>query len=144
MIRKLMFGIAATSAALVAIPAAPAMAQEAEEARTTYRVVYLKLADGAGPRWTDIQETYNARAAEKAGLKPVTVHWLMTGNWDLMLLIQMPDGLSALDTHNPPAQAAYNKAFVEVAGGEEAARKIRDELGGLVTDSLVTYSHTHP
>jgi len=120
------------------------MAQEAEEARTTHRIVYLKLADGAGARWTEIQETYNARAAQQAGLKPAAVHWLMTGNWDLMLIIEMPNGLAALDSHNPPAQAAYNKAFVEVAGGEEAARKIRDELGDLVKDSLVTYSHTHP
>lgn len=139
-----MFGIAATAAALTAIPAAPAMAQEAEEARTTHRIVYVKLADGADARWAEIQETYNARAAQKAGLKPATVHWLMTGTWDLMLIIEMPNGLAALDTHNPPAQAAYNKAFVEVAGGEEAARKIRDELGALVKDSLVTYSHTHP
>lgn len=141
MIRKLMIGIAAAS---MAFTAAPVMAQDEEEARTTYRIVYLKLKDGKEQRWVELGEKYYGPANEAAGLSQPAVHYLMAGPWDIMMVIEMPDGLSSLDTHGSPQGAAFNAAFIEVAGGEEEAEKIRAENRKIVRDSVVTYSHTHP
>lgn len=141
MIRKLMIGLAATS---MAFTAAPIMAQDEEEARTTYRIEYIDLADGAGDRWTELGEKYFGPATDEAGLKRPTIHWLMTGRWDVMMIFEMPGGMAMLDTHNPPERRAFRDAFIKIAGSEEEARKIWEEDAKLVKDSMTTYSHTHP
>lgn len=141
MIRRMMIGFAAASMAFTALPA---MAQDEEEARTTYRIEYIKLKDGSGQRWSELGEKYFDPAADEAGLNHPTVHWLMAGPWDIMMIFEMPHGLAALDTHGSPEGDAFNKAFVKVAGGEEAAKKIRDEVREIEVNSVTTYSHTHP
>lgn len=142
MIRKLTIALAAASFAFTAVPA---MAQDdAEEARTTYRIEFLKLKPGADDRWMELGAKYFGPATDAAGLKRPTIHWMMGGPWDLMLVFEMPNGMSSLDTHNPPERAAFRKAFVEVAGSVEEARKIWAEDDALVANTVVTYSHTHP
>ena len=68
----------------------------------------------------------------------------MTGPWDLMLLYEMPRGMAALDTHNPPERKAFREALVKIAGSEEEAKKIGAENASLITESMTVYSHTHP
>ena len=141
MIRKLMVGAAAAS---MAFTAAPVLAQDEEEARTTHRIEYIDLADGAGERWTELGEKYFGPATDAAGQKRPTIHWLMTGRWDVMLIFEMPRGMEMLDSHNPPERTAWREAFIKIAGSEEEARKIWEEDAKLVKDSMTTYSHTHP
>ncbi|WFL76859.1 hypothetical protein P7228_12765 [Altererythrobacter arenosus] len=142
MITRIAFGIAAAS---LAFTATPAFAQdEPEEPRTTYRIEFLKLKPGAGERWTEMGEKYWGPATEKAGLPQPEVHWLMSGPWDIMMVFKMPRGLAMLDSHNPPERVAFRKAFAEVAGGEDEAKKLIAEDNEIVANSMVTYSHTHP
>ena len=108
------------------------------------RQVYLKLKAGKEDRWTELGEKYYGPANEAAGIPQPTIHWLMAGPWDIMMVIEMRNGLAVLDTHGSPDGAAFNEAFVEIAGGEEEAEKIRAENRKIVRDSVVTYSHTHP
>lgn len=142
MLRKTALAISATAFMLTA---APAFAQdEVEEARTTYRIEFLKFKPGAAERWNEMGEKYWGPATDKAGMPQPTIHWMMAGPWDIMMVMEMPRGLEMLDSHNPPERTTFMKAFTEVAGGEEAAKKLMDEDGGLIANSMVTYSHTHP
>lgn len=141
MIRKLAIGLAAVSMAFVAIPA---NAQEQEAPRTTYRVEYIKLKDGSGQRWDELGQKYFGPAADAAGLERPTVHWLMAGPWDIMMIFKLPRGLASLDTHANPEREAWYKEFVKIAGSEEAAKKITSEVEEIEVNSVQTFSHTHP
>lgn len=141
MFRKITFAIAAASVAFMAVPAS---AQEAEQARTTYRIEYLKLKPGQEQRWIEMGEKYYGPATEAAGQKHPTIHWLMSGPWDIMMVFEMPRGMAMLDSHNPPERTAWEAAFQKVAGSEDAAKKLMAEDNEIVTDTLVVYSHTHP
>ncbi|MBE5073195.1 hypothetical protein IM511_02610 [Erythrobacteraceae bacterium E2-1 Yellow Sea] len=141
MFKKYALGLAAASVALFATPA---FAQDEEEARTTYRIELLKLKNGKDQRWAEMGEKYFGPATDAAGLKRPTVHWMMAGPWDIMMVFELPRGMSTLDTHNASERVAFRKALIEVAGSEEEAKKIWAEDGEIVVNSMVTYSHTHP
>lgn len=142
MFKTIAASIAATALAFTAVPA---MAQdEPEEPRTTYSIEFLRFAPGKDGKWTEMQEKYFAPAAEAAGLPAATVHWLVDGQWDLMVVREMPRGMSMLDTHASPERMAWRDAYWELAGGEEAAKKMEEEAGTLIESSMQFYSHTHP
>lgn len=142
MMRKICMAAAAASIAFAAVPA---VAQnEPEEPRTTYRIVLLKLKPGADDRWTELSQKYYGPADDAAKLKRPTIHWLVSGPWDLMLVQEMPSGMAALDKHNSAERVARRQAMAKIAGSEEAAAKIRDEADSLVAESSVVFSHTHP
>lgn len=141
MIRKIAISIAAASFAL---SAAPTIAQDEEQPRTTYRIEFLKLKPGSEDRWVEMGEKYWGPASEAAGLPEPQVHWMMAGPWDIMMVFEMPRGMEMLDSHNPPERTAFRDAFVQIAGGEEEAKKLFAEDNEIVVNSVVTYSHTHP
>ncbi len=142
MIRKLTFALAATASAF---SAAPVIAQDStEQARTTYELRFIDLAPGAEGRWMELVDKYYAPARAAVGLPPINVHFMMTGDYDLLLPIVMPRGMAAFDSHSNPDGQALNKAFIQLAGGEENAKKIREEMGTLVERTKSVYSHTHP
>lgn len=141
MIRKISTTIAAAAFMLTAVPA---YSQDAEQARTTYRIEFLKLKAGQQERWIELGEKYFGPATDAAGQKQPDVHYLMSGPWDIMMVMEMPRGMAMLDSHNPPERAAFRAAFEKVAGGKEAADKLFAEDDAIVTESMVLYSHTHP
>src|SRR3546814_469492 len=106
MFRKLTIGFAAASMAFLAVPAT---AQEAEEPRTTYRIEYLKLKPGMEQRWIEMGEKYYGPATEAAGQKHPTIHWLMSGPWDIMMVFELPRGMAMLDSHNSPERTARSE-----------------------------------
>ena len=135
------FGVPA--ATLVGASAAAQVAEQ-EQARTTYRIEFLKLKPGSDQRWMEMGEKYFAPATTAAGLDQPQIHWLMSGQWDIMMVFKLPRGMATLDSHNPPERTAFRKALVKIAGSEEAAKKIMDEDDAMTADSMVVYSHTHP
>lgn len=142
MIRILFGSIAAAS---LAITAAPAIAQdEPEQARTSYSVEFLRFAPGKADKWTEMNDKYWTPAAKAAGLPVPTVHWMMDGDWDLMIVREMPRGLASLDTHASPERDRFRQEFLKLVGGEEAAKAMREENGELVQASKRFFSHTHP
>jgi hypothetical protein len=136
----------AALAAAMAFVAVPAVAQNAEpeEPRTTYQITLVNLADGADDRWQEIMTEHTIPARQAAGLSPPTVHWLMAGPWQLMIITEMPDGLAALDAHTSRAGAAFQAALRQQMGSEAAVDALNEELDRLVEDSQRTFSHTHP
>jgi len=141
MIRKLAIGLAAATTFAFA---APAIAQDEEQPRTTYAIEYIKLADGKAQRWAELGEKYFAPAAKAAGLPAAQVHYLMSGPWDIMMIFTMPRGMASLDTHASPERKAFWDALVKIAGSKEEAQKLLDESDAIETESMRTFSHTHP
>ena len=134
--------IAALSVTCLSVPA---LAQgEPEEARTTYQVTFLKFAPGADERWNEMMEKYYLPTARAAGQPPAQVHWLMDGEWDIMLVREMPRGMATIDAHNPPERTAYEKAFLKTAGSEAMAKTLNEENDKLIASSMRFYTHTHP
>lgn len=133
------------AAAALASLAMPAMAQdEPEEPRTTYQITMLKFAPGAAARWNEMMEKYYGPSAAAAGLPATQVHWMMDGEWDIMLVRPIARGLATFDAHTGPERKAYEAAFAKTAGGEEAAKKLNEENDKLIADYARYYSHTHP
>ncbi|WAT18533.1 hypothetical protein OZN62_02830 [Aurantiacibacter sp. MUD11] len=124
--------------------ATPAIAQE-EEPRTTYSVTMLKLTPGSENRWTEIRSEYVDPAREAAGLSPATVHWVMMNeDYDLIIITEMPRGMSTFDTHANAEREAFWEAMSEIVGGQEALDALGEEWDTLVESSTTVYTHTHP
>ncbi len=135
----------AAACTLAFVPATTLQAQDApEEARTTYQITFLKFAPGADERWNEMMEKYDAPAAKAAGLPATQVHWLMDGEWNIMLVRPLARGMATIDAHTGPERKAYEAAFLKLAGSKEAEKKLNDESAKLVSSSMRFYSHTHP
>lgn len=134
------------AASALGLCATPALAQEAEEPRTTYQVTMLEFADDADQnRWLELRTTMYDVARERAGLPAETVHWVMLNpDWDLMIVSEMPEGMAAFDTHGTPSRRAFLEALTELAGGEDALEARGEELNAMFQDRMVIYTHTHP
>jgi len=137
--------IAALAACSLGFTAIPAAAQEEEQARTTYRVMAIDVKSGSAGRWEEIMMETVIPAYEAAGLPTPQLHWVMVnGDWDYMVVVEMPDGMAAFDSHNPPGRTALFASMVESLGSEEAVQELFSELNGLEEDSVTLYTHTHP
>ena len=73
-----------------------------------------------------------------------TVHWVMDGGWDLMVVTELPGGLGTLDSHNPAGAVAFREAMLAQEGTEEAVTALNTEMDGLVADRQRYFTHTHP
>ena len=135
-------GLAACVAVGLAIPA---IAQEEEEARTTWRVTLLDVSDGGMDRWQDIMLEHVIPAQQAAGLPVTQLHWIAPADkWDMILVQEMPRGMASFDTHDNPERRAMFSAMVEQEGSEEAVRELFAELNGLEDEGETYYTHTHP
>ncbi len=133
------------TATAVSLAATPALAQEAEEARTTYSVTMLKLADGADERWLEIRDEYVTPAQEAAGMTPDVVHWVMMNpDYDLIVVSEMPEGLASFDSHANPTREAMFAAMAQMLGGEQQLEALGEEWDTLVESQTTLYTHTHP
>lgn len=142
MIKQFAFGIAAAS---LAFTAAPAFAQDGEEPpRTTYRIEYLNFSGDGSAAWNDVMEKYVTPARKELGFPEEQVHWLMAGDWEIMIVTEMPNGLAVLDKHRGGRFAELEKNIVARFGSEEEAKAMKEKIDASITRRMVTYSHTHP
>ena len=141
MIKKLAIGLAAASLSLAATPA---FAQDEEEARTTYRIELINFSQGGAAEWNDAMDKYVNPARKELGFPDQTVHWLMAGEWEVMIITEMPNGLAVLDKHAAGRFEALNAKIVEMIGSEEEAKAMREKIDSKIVGNMVTYSHTHP
>ncbi|MFN2100884.1 hypothetical protein [Altererythrobacter sp. MF3-039] len=142
MIKKIAFSLAAAS---MAFTAAPVIAQDGEEeVRTTWELRFIDLAPGAEGEFLERTEKYYNPAREAAGMKPVQIHYLHNGDYDLLLVMDMPDGMASFDTHDSARRTTYRAALEEAAGGEEALKQLNESGRDLVEGTKSIFSHSHP
>ena len=133
------------TAAAFMLTATPAYAQDAEEPpRTTYRIQLLNFSPGGSAQWSEVMDTYVNPTREELGMPKQEVHWLMAGQWEVMIITEMPRGLAVLDQHQGPRMQRLNEAIVAKFGSEEEAKAMREKIDASITGQMVTYSHTHP
>jgi hypothetical protein len=132
----------AAMAAAIACVSLPATAQE--EPRTTYQIVLLSMNNAQQGRWLEIMSDHIVPARAAAGLPTQTVHWMMAGPWNIMLITEMPGGLASLDVHQTARDDAYDAALLGQMGSQEAVDALNEEMSGIVRASQRTFSHTHP
>lgn len=103
---------------------------EAQEAKKYdnpewYSFVYVDYHPGMMGEARDIIDNYFKKAGEKAGTPgPVMEISLAAGEYDMLIVWEMADGVEGMNWQTSPNQAKWRAALNEVAGGEEKANEI--------------------
>ncbi len=137
------FGLAST------LGAAPAIAEDGAEAKpemldqTWYRINAIKFHPGNRQRIGEIIDMFEA-ADKAAGVDgPIVVH-MNTGAWNMLVFFEMKHGIEQMGWRSTPEGDKWDKAFAEIAGGEEEAQKIFAEFQSYVADEQSHIGHIHP
>lgn len=96
-------------------------------------VVSLDFHSGKANRAYEIIDTYFSKASEKAGTaQPEMKLKMETGEADMIVVWNIEGGIEELNWSLTPDSAKWLKAMVEIAGGKEEAKAIRDEYSSLI------------
>jgi len=99
------------------------------------RIVAVDYKPGKYGRAKEIIYSYYRKAAEKAGTQPPQTIELQTGEWDVLYIWNLEDGIETLDWEVSPNSIAWRKALNEIMGGEEKAAEIIKEYQSTVARS---------
>lgn len=129
---RLIFSV---SGLLLALLSAPLAAQEITPIRmenTTYQVVqYYKFKPGKHFRAEQIIRDVYLAADRKAGGN-VRAIFMMTGEWDAVILQPMNGGIEDLTYAVSPHDVKWIAAMVQQLGDEQKVREIIDEFDSLI------------
>lgn len=69
----------------------------------------------------NIIHNYFAKADEDAGIKPPTAFHMVGGNYDMMVVWDMEEGVETLNYKMTPNDAKWMTSMVKIAGGQDKA-----------------------
>ncbi len=75
------------------------------------------------------------KAAKKAGTPIPEMQWILTGEYDLLIIWEMKGGPSDLEWRYSPTSIKWWDALVEQQGGSKNAEMISDSYGDLIARS---------
>ena len=101
------------------------------ENSTWYRVVFVDYKQGKIDRAKEIIKEYE-KAGKAAETPPPKMMWLITGDYDLMLVWKLKNGPSDLEWKWSPDGVKWWKEFISQQGSKEAAEKLSAEYSNLV------------
>ncbi|MGQ8338330.1 hypothetical protein ACUNWD_17380 [Sunxiuqinia sp. A32] len=104
------------------------------ENATWHEVVLVDFKPGKIKRAKEIIQLYE-KAGQAAETTPPKMLWLMTGEYDMMLIWTLEDGPSEYEWKWSPDGVKWWKEFVKQQGSEEAANKLSEEYSSLVFKS---------
>jgi len=126
--------IIAAAAIGLAIPAAPAFADDHEPSLMEvdwYRVNLIKWKPGMGDRAHEIIEMYE-KVDAALGRNDVIDFHMATGEWDSIVAMPMRNGIAAMGWAENPDGAAWRAEFAKQVGGEDKAKALWDEFETLI------------
>ncbi len=141
--------IIAAAAIGLAIPAAPVFADDHMDAemetrdQTWLRMNFIKFEPGHDKRIGEILEMFGKADEASGNPHPVVIH-MNTGEWDMVVVFRMKHGIEQMGWKSTPEGDAWDKAFYELAGGEEAGQKIFTEFSTYVAREESHIAHRHP
>lgn len=135
---------AALAVTAIACLSPAAVAQEAEQPRTTWRIQMVNITDEAGVRWENHMMETIIPAHADAGLPAPQLHWVMMQDYEYVVIMAMPGGMGTFDHHQPAARVALNAALEARLGSGEAVAAMWEEMNGYVEDVDTVFTHTHP
>ena len=134
----LLTGIAVALAfPMAALPAQADNHQQAQPERIDTHgwamIEYIKLKPGAGQRAEEIVRDYFLPADRMVDAQS-GIHGLhmMTGEWDMVYVFPLKDGVTDLTWRRSPDQIAWIEKMAEIAGGMDQAMAIMTEWDSLV------------
>lgn len=98
---------------------------------TWHSIVFVDFKPGKVQEAKKIIEQFKAAAEKAQTQKPIT-YWMETGKYDMMLVWTLEGGPSMMEYMVTPSGAKWWKAFVELQGSEEAAKKLQGEYYDMV------------
>lgn len=114
---------------------------EAQEAKKYdnpewYSFVYVDYHPGKMGEARDIIENYYKKASAQAGTPtPVMEISLAAGEYDMLIVWKMVDGVEGLNWQTSPNQIKWRNALNEIAGGEDKAEEIMNRYRDCVRAS---------
>ena len=90
-----------------------------------YWVIYLKFEVGKTAEAYDIIKKYWRPIESNIGTEQ-NVYEFETGEWDLIRMVKMPDGISSMEWELSPMGVKYNNEFLKIAGSEEKVTEVRE------------------
>lgn len=132
------------AAAAVLLAPAPLMAQGQDEAPkpekhenvTRYAIEHIDFVTGKRDAALEIIKKHYAPAGVEAGTPGPVMHLEhRTGEWDLTVIWHMKRGPEGMEWKRTPEDIAWEKKFVEMAGGEEEAKEIGEEFSSYIARS---------
>jgi len=99
-------------------------------------VVYVDFHSGKANRAYEIIDNYFSKATQKAGTsRPAMVLKMETGEADMIIVWDIAGGIEELNWDLTPNNVKWQKALVEIAGGQEKAKALRKEYASLIRTS---------
>ncbi len=103
------------------------------------RIVMIRFKPDKSERAEEIINDYYLKACVKSGTPlPTTLLDIKTGEWDMLLVWDMKEGLEEMNWETSPKDIAWKKALEEIAGSASKANAVLDEFSSLI-DRQVTY-----
>lgn len=103
------------------------------------RIVLIRYKPDKSGRAKEIINDYYLKACTKSGTPvPATLLDIKTGEWDMLLVWDMKEGIEEMNWETRPDDIAWKKALDEIAGSASKANAVLDEFSSLI-DRQVTY-----
>ena len=97
------------------------------------RISLTSYRSGQFARAKEIIQNYHGKASEKAGTpRPAMIIDLISGDWDVMTVWDMPEGLEEFNWETSQRDIKWRKALNEIAGGADKATAILNEYSSLI------------
>lgn len=136
MVRKLTVIVAV----VVAVAALPVVAGEdlpqakKYDSQEWFLMVHVQFEAGQAEKALKIVKDKFAPAAKASGFKMPKVFQCRTGEWDVIYIFHLQDGVSEMEWQISPMDAKWFAAFAEQEGSMEAAQKVYTEYDELIED----------
>lgn len=100
-----------------------------------FEIVQVKYKAGKKEKAQSLIKDYFMATGQAAGLPgPHMTLDMVSGEWDMVFLWKMEEGIETLNYEISPTGAKFRKAFMEKVGGEEKAQQIWEEYYSYIQD----------
>jgi hypothetical protein len=99
------------------------------------RIMYVKYVPGKMGRALEIIDDHFVKAGQAAGTASPVRYEMRTGEWDLVLVWNMKEGVETMIWEVSPDNIAWRKKLNEQLGGADKAQAVWDEYMSLVAHS---------
>lgn len=109
-----------------------------------YMITYLKFHSGKARDAKKIIDEQFVPAGEEAGVPGPVMHLdLITGEWDMILVWQLDEGVESLNWEVSPTDVKWQTVFFERVGGKEKGTAIGQEYGSYIQHSKTELARKH-
>lgn len=109
-----------------------------------YMVSYVKFHPGKSGEAKKIIDEYFIPTSQQAGTDGPVMHLnMITGEWDMMIVWHMKEGLESLNWEMSPDDIKWEKAFMAMAGGKEKGMEISKQWESYIKGSKSHLGRKH-